>query len=177
MTTEQFLKERNAEIIHLVSVRITTSGYDDRYCTHDTEYRLELDINGRPCKMKFDFEERLNTFLMQMSGGYHEGFDFGEQAKSIRAILKRSYSISGEVNPIKFVTLPLSGDDLKSIDSFLHLRIQGIRGNVYTDEYVKACQEHLKVHPLEGDLLAVVQNQIKNCDERNALRDSWCKAE
>jgi hypothetical protein len=167
------LSDKITKITAITTIKIVTSGYYDRYIKQDTEYVVDFKMSddGIPLEVKFDLKNKLHDFVFEFSGGTTE-IDYDklviectDMIAQINTITERVTYISGNVNPSMSTTIKLSFDDYKSIDSYLHL-YTGTPEN-YTSDHIAKCKNHLESNPLSPHLLAVVKNQITDCDERN----------
>lgn len=165
---KQFLADTNCTISQRITERVTTSGYDDRYLTQDTIYTLTMDVNGKPVEVKFDFDDKLQDFILQMNGGYEDGMDCMEFVTAVREITTLSFYISGRIDMCRSAVVKLSSKNNASINAYLHLYTG--RPDSYTEKHIAECREQLEKHPLPADVLAIVKNQIADCDELNAKR-------
>lgn len=140
-------------------VKITTSGYADRWLKHDTYWlaRCHNESRTREFDARFDDHRDLIDFLIAV-----QGMDIEHALAAIQSAEKQ-VGISGYKTPRQGMTVFLQVEDERSIDAYLKLRDP----SSYKSEYVSKLERQLAEHPLSEDIAALVAYQLAECDRRN----------
>jgi len=140
---------------------IVTSGYDDRFLASESTYTLRYSgVSGLPVEVHFHDERDTLSFLTDGLGvDSGAAYDIVNSAEITRRM-------SGYITPRHWQSTPVSVSDLESIKVLLDLRTP----DRFLPEYVEELRARLAARPVEGNLLAIVNYQLDECDRMNTWK-------
>jgi len=146
------------DITKHVTVKIVTSGYDDRFVTTDAIFTVKIYTKtGQTVDCKFSSEDQLRRFLTDI-----RGFTYKNAG---RLPIKTVYMISGYLDNLHMQSRTITPHEVGIIHDYLVCR--NPRG--YKSESIAEKQKFLDENPMHPDLLKIVQYQLSECDRLNTL--------
>ena len=151
---------RRVKLTKYVEVKIVTSGYADRWLTHDQVYSANV-FTDNPLGFTCSFVDRRNVwdFLEECAG-----MD-SEQAFKTEQMAEVKRRINGWITPHRWESYPLTSQEHAAIEAYL--KVNCGRPDQYKAESLEKWQSFLDENPLPDDLLAIVQYQLAECDRMN----------
>jgi len=150
---------RRVKLTKYVQVKIVTSGYDDRWTSHDVSYSANV-FTDSPLGFTCSFSDKRNvwSFLEECAGlDSEQAFELEQQAEVKRRI-------SGWIDKRRWASRPLTRQEHAAITAYLKVNCN--RGR-YKAEFIEKQRAYLDENPLSDDLLAIVQYQLDECDRQN----------
>jgi hypothetical protein len=143
-------------------ITIVTSGYDDRFISTTSTYELKYKgTTGNMIEVHFHDERDALDFMQDGIG-----MEFGAAYDAVNKKAKTIRHIAGWITPRHWSSMPISYDDLSSIQTMLDLRTPAR----FYPEHIEKLQGRIEKHPIEGDLLAIVNYQLSECDRLNVWK-------
>ncbi len=147
-------KRIKGQIKKIITYRITTSGYADRYIITDSVYTYRR----KDVHFKTD-RKGLVAFLTEMLDvEFDIAFDAVYECET-------EYRISGWINKEHWQSTNMSREEAAGIDAYLSLTT--MRDGQYTQAAIKRWTNYLCENPLPENIRAIVDYQIEKCDREN----------